>query len=568
MRTSKPDSLPPFDWWQVVSAIFEAVPDSVFIADERGRIQMVNNAATDNFGFDEQELLGQNLSILMPEHDAGHHNRYMDNYCRTGRAQVIGIGREAMGRRKDGSIFPIHLSVSEFSMGGSRYFVGIGHDISEKVAMTKRLHHMATRDSLTGCLNRREFIRELTAQMQGYTDDKSSIAILFIDLDGFKPVNDCHGHAVGDQVLAAVAERFRGCLKEADLLGRVGGDEFAVAIRLDGNEGPSQHLAHRLQEALHSPFLIDELSLSVGASVGISLFPDHGDDADLLVNDADMAMYRGKREAPGSIHAFTEAMRDEMSDVYRMRGRLIKAIEQEQLELHYQLQFDLASLELCGMEALVRWRDEGKLVSPGVFLPVAMRYGLMPAITEWVIRRASHDNASLIADGILDVPVAVNVGADSFLEPEFVSQLVALTGDLPSNRLEVEITEDVAMHNESAVRLNASKLRQAGISLAMDDFGTGYSSLGRLRTLHFDKLKIDKAFVAALPEGAPLITAIVAIAQSLDIKVVAEGVETMAQMELLRELGCDIGQGYTLARPMPLAEVRRLMAGDEEEVQL
>lgn len=551
----------------LAGAIFDAAVDSILVTDDRGLILAANRAALQAFGFSERELLGHNVSCLMPESHARAHDGYMENYCRTGERKIIGIGREVTGQRKDGSCFPLHLSIGEFFLGGRRLFVGICHDISERHRFVERVAFLAAYDSLTGCLNRHQFLLALDTSIQACKVSGAQLAVLFIDLDGFKQVNDTHGHMVGDRLLRQVAERFQGELRDEDRLGRVGGDEFVVSMIFEPAADIAEKVAVRLIESLKEPFVMDGTAVMVAASIGISLYPQYGQTADELLNEADIAMYQAKLSVDERIRRFDLALRERSERVYRLLERLRKALALEQFELHYQLQFDMHTLQPCGMEALLRWRDGGRVVvAPDEFIPVAQEYGLMPDIGRWVIERACRDNAALIAAGLLDVTVAVNVCAPLFSENDFVDLVQRALRDsgLPARRLELEITESVAMNDSNQILHTSEALHLGGIRLAMDDFGVGFSSLGRLKSLRFDKLKIDRSFVAGLPDQASdraIVQAIIGIAKGLDMRTVAEGVETEEQLAYLRAEGCQQGQGFWFSRPMPLAAlIERLRA--------
>lgn len=545
----------------LTSAIFNAAVDAIMVIDSRGILKAANKSAERLFGFSEDEMLGQNVSILMPAPYAQQHDTYLNNYCTGGERKIIGIGREVMGRHKNGSCFPLHLSVGEFLQGDQKLFVGICHDISERRKFTEHIAFLAKYDGLTGCANRREFIDGLSKAIETCETNENKIAVLFIDLDGFKQINDNHGHRVGDRLLKLTAERFQKILRDTDLLGRVGGDEFVVSIVIDSKIETASEIAKRLLETLKEPFVIDNRALTVSASIGISLFPDDGITADEVINEADIAMYQAKVEGGNCIRLFDQALRDRSEQIYRLLSRLRKAIPLEQFELHYQLQFDLQTMQPCGIEALLRWRDgKNGLVPPDQFIPIALEYGLMPTIGRWVIHQACKDNIALIKSDLLDVTVAVNICASLFSEPGFctlVSQTLMKTG-LPANRLELEITEDVAMNSSAQVLQASNELHRAGISLAMDDFGVGFSSLDRLKKLRFDKLKIDRSFVSGLPESTSdqaIVKAILGMAEGLGMITIAEGIESSEQISFLQEAGCAQGQGFIFAKPMPLKDL-------------
>lgn len=551
----------------LAGAIFNAAVDAIMVINARGILQSVNQSAETLFGFTSDEMLGKNISMLMPASYAQEHDSYLSNYCASGDRKIIGIGREVTGQHKDGSCFPLHLSVSEFRQDGQQLFVGICHDISERRKFTEHIAFLAKYDGLTGCANRREFIEGLSSGIEACEASGRKIAVLFIDLDGFKQINDNHGHRVGDRLLKLTAERFQKTLRVGDLLGRVGGDEFVVSTILDSRGETASDVAARMMKVLKEPFVIDNRALNVSISIGISLYPDDGLTADEVMNEADIAMYQAKVEGGGCIRLFDQALRDRSEQVYRLLSRLRKAISIEQFELHYQLQFDMQTLQPCGMEALLRWRDGvNGLVAPDQFIPVALEYGLMPTIGRWVIRQACKDNVALIKTGLLDVAVAVNICAPLFSESGFcalVHQFLVSTG-LPAGRLELEITEGVAMNSSAQVLQTSDELHKAGIRLAMDDFGVGFSSLNRLKKLRFDKLKIDRSFVSGLPESRSdqaIVQAILGMAKGLGMRTVAEGVETEEQLAFLQKAGCSQGQGFWFARPMPLPELIEWLRG-------
>ncbi|QLF94202.1 EAL domain-containing protein [Pseudomonas sp. ABC1] len=548
------------------SAIFEASVDSMVVIDEMGVIQALNKAALDTFGYAAGELLGCNVSLLMPAGEARAHDGYLQNYRQSGQRKIIGIGREVTGRRKDASEFPLHLSIAELQHGGRRLFVGICHDISERRRMIDDISHLATHDSLTGCLNRHQLLVSLQ-RMLAEPVSHGWRAVIFIDLDGFKQVNDRQGHRVGDRLLGLVAERLQRQLRPGDLLARVGGDEFVALIGLPPDN--AEHVAHsvckRLLESLCQAFRVEGLSLYVNASIGVSFCTGQGCVADQLIHDADLAMYQAKGEGGGCIRFFQPEMRWRTERRVLMLERLRDALAQGRFELHYQLQLALDDLRITGLEALLRWTDaELGQLSPDDFIPVAIEYGLMPAIDLWVLRRACMDNRLLIDSECLDVPVAVNIGSQLFQQRDFAERVQDILSEvgLPGRRLELEVTETGAMDDAQVVTENIQVLKRLGVTIAMDDFGTGFSSLLRLRRLAFDRLKIDRSFVRSLPAASDqaIVQAALAIAASLELEVVAEGVETAEQLEYLRRCGCTYGQGFWFARPMPLQALRRHLA--------
>lgn len=546
------------------SAIFEASVDSMVVIDEVGVIRALNRAATKTFGYLADELLGGNVSLLMPPGEARAHDGYMHDYRQSGQRRIIGIGREVTGRRKDGTQFPLHLSIAELNIGPRRMFVGICHDISERRRMIDDISHLASHDSLTGCLNRHQLLVCLQRMLAEPASGEWR-AVVFIDLDGFKQVNDRQGHRIGDRLLGLVAERLQRQLRPEDLLARVGGDEFVALVGLPADNDATQvaqAVCRRLLDSFAKGFWVEGLSLNVNASIGVSLHTGEGGMAEQLIHDADLAMYQAKSEGGGCVRFFQPEMRQHTERKVLMLERLQRALAQGRFELHYQLQFALDDLHISGLEALLRWQDEelGRL-APDEFIPVAIEYGLMPAIDLWVLRRACMDNRLLIDSECLDVPMAVNIGSQLFQQPDFAERVRDILSEvgLPGQRLELEVTETGAVQDAQVVTENIRLLKRLGVSIAMDDFGTGFSSLLRLRRLAFDRLKIDRSFVRALPSASDqaIVQAALAIAASLELEVIAEGVETAEQLDCLRRCGCAYGQGFWFARPMPLQVLRR-----------
>ncbi|WP_422403099.1 putative bifunctional diguanylate cyclase/phosphodiesterase [Pseudomonas sp. GZD-209] len=554
-----------------LEALSEPALHTVIIFDELGIIKATNTSIQHDFGYTPEELTGHSISCLIPsDHNDNHasslkRHKFRGHYPFLSEMQYIDA--ELMGKRKNGSTFPMHLHLTELCTVGTKTFVGICHDISEQRRHSARLAQLATYDNLTGCFNRHQLINILDNALIHCKNTNEHLAVLFIDLDKFKQINDNYGHTVGDKVLIQVVNRFRKILRSSDSLGRIGGDEF-IALIMSSNEQTLTAIPNRLIQSLEAPFTINALPLQVSASIGISLYPQHGETSDDLVSAADIAMYQVKSRNYLHYCLFSKDMRTQSEQAFQLATRLREALRNDKFELHYQLQFDLNNCTPSGLEALIRWRDEEKnLILPSDFLPLAQKYGLIPEITRWVLRRACQDNAHLIEHGILNVPIGVNISAASFCNYDFVRIVTTICEDtkLPLSRLEIEITEDVAMHNLDLVTQHSIALRENGISLAMDDFGTGHSSLSRLRNLRFHKLKIDRSFIKELSENLAdqeIVRAILGVARALDIQVVAEGIETEDQIKWLRDKGCAYGQGFWFARPMPLAELTQWLTGN------
>jgi diguanylate cyclase (GGDEF)-like protein len=419
-------------------------------------------------------------------------------------------------------------------------------------------------------MNRSALHERLPQQIALARAQAQQLVLVFIDLDGLKFINDNHGHNVGDQVLVAIAGRFRQCLCDEDLLARVGGDEFVVVARQSAGVQAGMSLAARLFDCLQVPLLIDGMALTVRASLGVSTCANctecNAPASDQLIIDADFAMYQAKKAGGNRIACFNPRMRIAQHREQQRLERLRQAIEGEQLELYYQPQFELQEPQrITGLEALLRWNDgTNGQVSPEEFIPLAEQNGLMSALNAWVVARACADNRALIDAGLLNVPVAVNMSGYAFMQCDFVDKLTAIlrSSGLAANRLEIEVTETVALKDIRQARLNIAQLQSLGVRVSIDDFGTGYSSPSTLRALPFDELKIDQVFIREVQSSAidqAIVKGYLMLAGSLGIEAVAEGVETRAQVDYLLDQGCAVGQGFWFCHPLPMAELRQFL---------
>lgn len=423
--------------------------------------------------------------------------------------------------------------------------------------LTGQLWHQANHDALTGLANRPLYEKTLSDALGAARRQGAPVSLLFIDVDEFKDVNDNYGHPVGDIVLRTIAERLRTCARPSDTLARISGDEFTMVMP-DTDALEAQAVAQRIHESLAHPVLLPDSELFVTASIGISATPEGGRDPASLQRSADLALYAAKRRKPASV-IFHQDLADQASERFRLAAYLRRAVDLGELELHYQPVVDLRSGQVTGAEALVRWRHpELGLVSPAAFIPIAEQSGLIIPIGEWVLREACRQGAAWWQAG-RPLHMAVNVSAVQLADPEFVATVEASLQEagLPPGLLELELTERVVMSDVEESVSRMERLRQLGVTLAVDDFGTGYSSLSYLPRLPLNTLKIDRSFVKDLYLGSPtyaVVRAIVSLAQSLDLDVLAEGVETEAELAVLRDLGCQLAQGYLFGRPLPATD--------------
>jgi diguanylate cyclase (GGDEF)-like protein/PAS domain S-box-containing protein len=452
----------------------------------------------------------------------------------------------------DGATRPIEILIRKLAEGGGEAVMAV-RDLSDRKRAEQRIQHLAHHDSLTGLANRALFRDRLAQAMALAERSGRGVALLCLDLDGFKAVNDLLGHPVGDAVLVEVGNRLVACLRDSDTVARLGGDEFAIVQSFIDQPRGAAGLAARLVELLAEPFEVEGQRVCIGTSVGVALFPSDATAPETLLRNADLALYRAKHDGKGTFRFFEQAMDERLQQRRMMEQELRLAMLREEFSLHYQPLFDGASLAIEGFEALLRWQHpERGRISPGEFVPVAEESGLIAPLGRWVLQTACAEAASW------PVPwrVAVNLSPAQFKQrdlPQMVGQILRETG-LAAARLELEITEGILIDDSARALVILGELKALGVRIALDDFGTGYSSLSYLRRFPFDKLKIDASFVRALGEGGEaeaIVRAIMALGRSLGLSVTAEGVETEDQLARLRAEDCDQVQGFLLGRPMP-----------------
>ncbi|MEO5685766.1 MAG: EAL domain-containing protein [Burkholderiaceae bacterium] len=453
--------------------------------------------------------------------------------------------------------------------GRSMRRAGVIQDVTERKAQEARIEHLAYHDSLTGLPNRAMLMDRLGQALSQAQRLDQQVAVLFIDLDRFKLVNDSLGHPVGDQLLQEIARRLRATLRDNDTVARVGGDEFQVVVGNVAGATDAARIAEKLMRTLGEPFTLEGQELHVTASLGVSLFPRDGASGELLLKYADTALYEAKGEGRNAYRFFSPEMNAQAHGRLRLENDLRRAVERHELELHYQPQLDLATGEVCAVEALVRWRHPVRgLVLPNAFIPMAEETGLVLGIGEWVLNEACVQVAQWQRDGLADnlspLRVAVNISARQLQRPGLdgaVRRALALSG-LAANCLELEITESSVMLDPQHAQSVLQSLRELGVLLSIDDFGTGYSSLAYLKRLPLDRLKIDRSFIGGIPadsDDAAIVETIIVMTHKLGLRVIAEGVETLEQRLQLVRQGCDEMQGFLLAHPVPAAELPALL---------
>jgi diguanylate cyclase (GGDEF)-like protein/PAS domain S-box-containing protein len=543
---------------QKYRALFENSVVGIFRAMPDGRPVNVNLALAHIHGYDSPEELLKSVS------DVGS-QLFVDSRRMADLHRIVvqgGIVRNAEAEVycKDGSTkwISVNLQAERDEIGNVLFVNGTTEDITARKLAEERVQFLAYFDTLTGLPNRALMNDRLAHALDTARRRNEKIAVLFLDLDRFKLINDSLGHGVGDLLLKDVAERLRGCTRDQDTVSRIGGDEFVILVT--GVEDASG-IASRMADALTAPFEVNGHSLTVSCSIGISIFPEHAQDRETLVRYADQAMYCAKESGRNAVRIFNADMNSRLIERASLESDLRRAIEREEFFLVYQPQVFIETGELAGFEALIRWRHpQLGLVLPDKFIGLAENTGLILPIGEWVLNAACSQARRWVDEGRLKVPVAVNVSAVQFRQMEFcrrISEVLEKNG-LPPQYLELELTESLLLTNQDVVLSVLQKLKEIGLHLAIDDFGTGYSSLSYLRQFSVNKLKIDRSFIREVTtngNGAAITTAIINMAKSLNLTVIAEGVEDESQFEFLRANKCDEIQGYYISKPGTANEI-------------
>lgn len=542
----------------ILASLWDESNDAVLVADAGNRIVSVNPEFERVTGYRENEVVGQPITmVISDQHDAAFHQHIWDELRIHGRWHG-----EVLNRRKDGSIYPERLKIvarKDRESGAVLNYVAIFSDLTSQKLVQRRVAHLSSHDQLTGLPNQillRDRAEQAMAQCKGSDD---LVALLILDLDHFKAVNDSIGHAGGDQLLRQISRALMSVASPTETVSRRGGDEF-VFLFPKADTHTLRLMAQRVLIALADPFMVNGREAVVSASIGVSVYPTDGHDFDALLNNAESAMYKAKESGRRCVRFFTEEMNEGGRDRMALLGGLTRAAERGELRLHYQPLVNLATSEIVGAEALVRWERPGfGLVPPIQFIPLAESTGLIVDIGQWVLHEACQQLQRWAQDGLGHLQLAVNVSAMQFrqgiLERQ-VNDALQRSGCDPK-RLELELTESTLMVQPDEVMESIQRLKQRGIQLAIDDFGTGYSSLAYLRRLAVDKIKIDQSFVrdiAADADGAAIVRAIIQMARSLGLRTLGEGVETQVSRRALQVLGCDYAQGYYFGRPVPAEE--------------
>jgi diguanylate cyclase (GGDEF)-like protein/PAS domain S-box-containing protein len=550
---------------QQAKIAFDSASEGIMIVDANSNIIAINKGFTEITGFTEEEVLGTTPKIFT----TGKHNVWED-IAKDGKWKG-----EVANHRKNGQPYQewLTLTAVKNQQGNVINYVGVFADITDIKASQKQLNKLVNHDALTGLPNRRLLNELLDHAIKRGEREQQAIAVLFIDLDRFKAINDSLGHQVGDKLLFEASTRISQSIRESDVVARLGGDEFLVMMNLISKPDDAALVAQKIIHALQAEFIINGKEIFIGASIGIAISFKDGNDVDSLIKAADIAMYQVKNRGKNNYCFYSDELSTNAVARFTMENQLRRSLERHQFELFYQPQVHINTGEIIGAEALVRWNHpELGLVSPAQFIPVAEETGLIVQIGEWVLKQAAMQVMSWNSLGLKLKWVSVNVSGVQIMRGNFADTVygVLIETDCEPTQLELEITESTVMQNTEYVIDTFKRIKKLGVRLAIDDFGTGYSSLSNLKRLPLDKIKIDQSFVRDLPDDlddAVIANTINAMAHSLGFSVIAEGVETKAQADFLENIGCHEAQGYLYGKPINVADFTKLLELNKKQVK-
>lgn len=548
---------------QQMRDLVEHMPVILHAYDEQGRILAWNSHAEEVTGFSKAEVIGCDLALQKIFPDIDYREQLLMECRNHGASYQHRLRPMRCKQRFERQVAWFNISQECPIEGWANW--GIGLDMTEQVNAQKSLEHMATHDELTGLANRALLRDRLAHALTSSRREQVIGALILMDLDHFKMINDSHGHPVGDQLLCEVAERLRGCLKSTDTLARMGGDEFVILLEKVGRPEEVSLIAERLLAAISQlPFYLYGSEIRIRCSMGITLFPSDDVRIDELIKNVDLALYAAKEAGRNNYHFYSRSLHNKLRWQHRVSEKLREAIDIGSFSLHYQPQIALQDHQVIGLEALLRWDayDEVPL-SPAAFVPIAESTGLMPSLGRWVVEAACKQAALWQSQGLI-IPIAINLSSVQFYQPNLAEALARVVEDhhLDPTKIEFELTESTVMRNMDNAIATMRQLTQRGFSISLDDFGSGHSSLGYLKRFPVAKIKIDQSFVRGIETDrvdASIVRSVIDLGHSLDMKVLAEGVETVGQIERLGNEGCDYIQGFYFSKPLPERAVEPFM---------
>jgi diguanylate cyclase (GGDEF)-like protein/PAS domain S-box-containing protein len=535
--------------------ILDEMEDAYFELDLAGNITFTNDATCRHLRYPKEELLGANFQGHVNKEYVEKVYKAFNNIYTTGKPKR---GISYKFTRKDGTRGFVEMTgfPLQNQKGETIGFRGVGRDITERKRMEEEIQYQATHDALTGLSNRMMFSHLLNHAIQAARRYTRQLAVLFIDLDRFKIINDTLGHEAGDQLLQEITTRLKQTLRAADLVARLGGDEFVILIEEVSDSSQVATVAHKILTSIIKPITIMGQECRITASIGICMYPKDAEDEQSLLKNADIAMYLAKEEGKNNYQFYSEDIQAKSIERLSMETNLRFALERNELSLHYQAKVDFKTNKINGVEALLRWQNPNLgSVTPMQFITVAEESGLIIPIGRWVIRTACAQNVAWQRDGLPPICMAVNLSLRQLIHEFLVEDIQKALDDsgMAPNLLELEITESMVMHNPKRMIAVLTKIKSLGVRLAIDDFGTGYSSLGQIKHFPIDTLKVDRSFIRNIPQDAEdkaITEAIIAMGKTLSLTIVAEGVETVEQMNFLKDHSCDEMQGYYFSKPI------------------
>lgn len=539
--------------------LLDNAKDIILFYDESGNIIEANAAAIKVYGYSYEQLISMNISDISLSGPDCISSENIDEACGNG------LILEAVHRKKNGNTFRVEMSSKGTRFNGELVFINIIRDVTERKRMEEKLQRLAYYDPVTDLPNKKAFNEYIMQELKNIDYNSEMLAILFVDLDRYKKVNDTMGHLMGDKLLKAAAERFTELTTGSIFVSRVGGDEFIFVQSHIGSSEEAAELAYKILKEVKKPFYLDGNEVNITASIGISIYPKHGKDALTLMKNADISMYRVKSKGRNNYEFYTDDINKETYEELIIENNLHKALENNELVLYYQPKFNVSTGRVVGMEALIRWQSKVLgIVPPGKFISLAEENGLIVPIGEWVLRTACKQNKEWQDTGYYPMSVAVNLSVRQFEQRDLVETIERILKEtgLDPKYLELEITETMAVKNMDSIIKTLRKLKEMGIKIALDDFGTGYSSLKYLRNIPVDTLKIDQSFVNDItsnPNYVAIIDAIIDIAGKLQLSLIAEGVETIEQKDFLSSKKCYEMQGYLFGKPMSKADFEAML---------
>lgn len=548
---------------QVRSRAMETTQEGVMITNNNLEICYVNPAFEATTGFSREQVLNKQPNVLQSgKHKPDFYRDMWDTLHKTGKWHG-----EIWNRRQSGEAYPEWLSISTIYDESQRpaFYVGVFSDITHEEETRKRLHQLAYYDSVTHLPNRHLFLDRLQQELSHARRHQGYFALLFMDLDRFKAINDTLGHTIGDQLLLEVGERLSQVLRDNDTISRMGGDEFIILLPNTKSLDDANRVAEKVLKTITNPFFLAGSQYHISISIGISFYPNDGTDSETLIKHADIAMYQAKEKGRNNASAFSSDAKNKFSERIILEHDLRDALNEERLDIYYQPQYDVNSGDYMGVEALLRWHHPTKgFIPPSEFIPIAEESGLIVNIGYWVLRTASKQYVEWKKNDFDVKKISVNLSPHQFLQKDLTQRIQSILEEtgMPSSALGIEITESAAMpHFDHSVEVLKS-LGQQGVTIYIDDFGTGFSSLSHLRHLPIDILKIDRQFINELPDNpddVAIAEAIIGMSNTLNLEIVAEGVETQSQLDFLKKHGCQFAQGFLFSKPLPANELVKLL---------